>query len=93
MAIGRFVFGDETKDQKIKTMGLSSEVDVVQDDAIPAIHDAMARNGCPVRNNRSSNLVTTSRSSMVSSPRKIMVEVVAQQSEAKARSSFKPSFC
>mmetsp|Transcript_27936 Transcript_27936/g.47490 ORF Transcript_27936/g.47490 Transcript_27936/m.47490 type:complete len:511 (-) Transcript_27936:304-1836(-) len=53
-SIGRFVFGDETKEQRIKTMGLSSEVDVVQDDALPAIWDALESNGCPVRQNRSS---------------------------------------
>jgi len=48
-AIGRFVFGDETKDQRIKTMGLSSEVDVVQDDSLVAIWEAIKSNGCPVR--------------------------------------------
>jgi hypothetical protein len=55
-SIGRFVFGDDTKEQKIKVMGLSSEVDVVQDDALPAIWDAMEKNECPVRRNRSSML-------------------------------------
>lgn len=36
-AIGRLVFGDETEEQRVKTMGLSSGVDVVLDDALPAI--------------------------------------------------------
>ena len=36
-AIGRFVFGDTTEEQKVKVMGLSSRVDVVLDDALPAI--------------------------------------------------------
>ena len=36
-AIGRFVFGDDTEEQRVKTMGLSSGVDVVLDDALPAI--------------------------------------------------------
>jgi len=53
-SIGRFVFGDETKERRFKTMGLSSAVDVVQDDALPAIWDAVRSNGCPVRRNRSS---------------------------------------
>mmetsp|Transcript_838 Transcript_838/g.1278 ORF Transcript_838/g.1278 Transcript_838/m.1278 type:complete len:420 (-) Transcript_838:25-1284(-) len=36
-AIGRLVFGDATEEQRVKTMGLSSGVDVVMDDALPAI--------------------------------------------------------
>jgi len=60
-SIGRFVFGDETKEQRFKTLGLSSEVDVVQDDALPAIWDAVQRNGCPVRRNRSSVVENTER--------------------------------
>lgn len=55
-SIGRFVFGDETKEQRIKTMSLSSTVDVVQDDALPLIWDALESHGCPVRKNRSSNV-------------------------------------
>ena len=54
-AIGRLVFGDETKEQRIKTMGLSSEVDVVQDDSLVAIWEAIKSNGCPVRRPPSSN--------------------------------------
>ena len=40
-AIGRFVFGDVTEEQKVKVMGLSSRVDVVLDDALPAICHAL----------------------------------------------------
>ena len=61
-AIGRLVFGDETKEQRIKTMGLSSEVDVVQDDALSAIWEAIKSNGCPVRQPPSSS--TSSRDSV-----------------------------
>ena len=61
-AIGRLVFGDETKGQRIKTMGLSSEVDVVQDDALSAIWEAVKSNGCPVRQPPSSS--TSSRDSL-----------------------------
>ena len=60
--IGRLVFGDETKEQRIKTMGLSSEVDVVQDDSLLAIWEAIKSNGCPVRRPPSSN--TSSRDSL-----------------------------
>ena len=55
-AIGRLVFGDETKDQRVKTMGLSSEVDVVQDDALSAIWEAIKSNGCPIRRNSSASI-------------------------------------
>jgi hypothetical protein len=48
-AIGRFVFGMDSLEHQIKVMGLSSEVDVVQDDAIPAIWRACEANGCPIR--------------------------------------------
>ena len=61
-AIGRLVFGDETKEQRIKTMGLSSEVDVVQDDSLLAIWEAIKSNGCPVRRPPSSN--TSSRETL-----------------------------
>ena len=47
--IGRFVFGDDTKEQRVKVMGLSSGVDVVQDDALLSIWDALRGQGCPVR--------------------------------------------
>ena len=40
-AIGRMVFGDETEERRVKTMGLSSGVDVVMDDALPAICAAL----------------------------------------------------
>lgn len=33
-------------------MGLSSKVDVVQDDAIPAIWSAVLEQGCPLRKHR-----------------------------------------
>lgn len=48
-AIGRFVFGLESLEHQIKVMGLSSEVDVVQDDALPAIWSACEEHGCPIR--------------------------------------------
>lgn len=48
-AIGRFVFGVESLEHQIKVMGLSSEVDVVLDDALPAIWSACEEHGCPIR--------------------------------------------
>jgi len=48
-AIGRLVFGLDSVESQIKVMGLSSKVDVVQDDAIPAIWSACEKQGCPVR--------------------------------------------
>jgi len=80
-AIGRFVFGDDTKEQKIKTMGLSSEVDVVQDDALPAIWDALERNGCPVRQNRSSASCQH------------RLTVLSQDGSQRSSRSDRPSFC
>jgi len=40
-AIGRFVFGNASSMEQIKTVGLSSQVDVTQDDALPAICNAL----------------------------------------------------
>mmetsp|Transcript_19401 Transcript_19401/g.35082 ORF Transcript_19401/g.35082 Transcript_19401/m.35082 type:complete len:447 (-) Transcript_19401:329-1669(-) len=79
-SIGRFVFGDDTEEQKVKTMGLSSEVDVVQDDALPAIWDAMKSNGCPVRRNQSSIAMQS-------------VERTKSTQEMPMSKSHRPSFC
>jgi len=54
-AIGRLVFGDETADQRMKLMGLSSGVDVVLDDALPAICSALKEGfnkECPKNNEK-----------------------------------------
>lgn len=40
-SIGRFVFGKTSSMEQIKTVGLSSQVDVTQDDAVPAICNAL----------------------------------------------------
>lgn len=44
-AIGRYVFGDECCKARTKVMSLSTEVDVVQDDAIKSIKEALIKNG------------------------------------------------
>ena len=86
-SIGRFLFGDDTEEQKVKTMGLSSEVDVLQDDALPAIWDAMRSNGCPVRRNRSS---VASRGAMVQNVEQMKSTEEMPRSKSK---SHRPSFC
>lgn len=40
-AIGHFVFGKTSSMEQIKTVGLSSQIDVTQDDALPAICNAL----------------------------------------------------
>ena len=40
-AIGHFVFGNKSSMEQIKTVGLSSQIDVTQDDALPAICNAL----------------------------------------------------
>ena len=82
-AIGRFVFGTKDKDQRIKTMGLSSEVDVVHDDALPAIWAAVGSNGCPVR-------FSSASSSMISSTDD---SSVCMKDEHESRGMNRPSFC
>ena len=44
-AVGRFVFGVGTPEQEMKTVGLSTGVDVVSDDAIPALYKALIKRG------------------------------------------------
>jgi len=44
-AIGRFVFGDQTHEQKMKVVGLSTGVDAVTDDSIPNIMKAFKKRG------------------------------------------------
>ena len=48
-AIGRFVFGDESCKARTKVISLSTEVDVVQDDAIISIKEALEKNGIKSR--------------------------------------------
>ena len=48
-AVGRFVFGLGSHETMMKTVALSSPVDVVLDDALPNIHAALRDNGCEVR--------------------------------------------
>ena len=47
--IARFVFGNTTSEQKMKTVGLSTKTDVVQDDWIPALHQALENKGIEPR--------------------------------------------
>ena len=47
--IARLVFGTDCHSTRIKTMALSTQVDVVSDDAIPNIHSALRENGCEPR--------------------------------------------
>ena len=47
--IGRFVFGNTTCEQQMKTVGLSTGIDVVTDDAIPALHTALENQGIKPR--------------------------------------------
>ena len=44
-AIARLVFGTEGHMMRMKTVGLSSQVDLVSDDAIPNIQNALRQNG------------------------------------------------
>ena len=44
--IARLVFGTECHSMRMKTVALSTQVDVVSDDAIPSIHSALKENGC-----------------------------------------------
>ena len=48
-AVGRFVFGLGSHERIMKTVALSTPVDAVSDDAIPAIQAALRDNGCQVR--------------------------------------------
>ena len=48
-AIGRFVFGDSNCKARTKVISLSTEVDVVQDDAIKSIKEALEKNGIKSR--------------------------------------------
>ena len=84
-AIGRFVFGTKDKDQCVKTMGLSSEVDVVQDDALRAIWAAVESNGCPVR-------FSSASSSMISSTSDSSV-CMKDEHENESTGMNRPSFC
>ena len=43
------MFGVNSLEKQIKTMGLSSAVDVVLDDALPSIWNAIEQQGCPIR--------------------------------------------
>jgi len=47
--IGRFVFGNTTCEQQMKTVGLSTGIDFVTDDAIPALHEALENKGIEPR--------------------------------------------
>ena len=47
--IGKFVFGDETHEARMKTVGLSTGIDVVTDDAIPALYEALQQKGIKPR--------------------------------------------
>ena len=47
--IARLVFGTECHSMRVKTVALSTQVDVVSDDAIPNIHSALRENGCEPR--------------------------------------------
>ena len=47
--IARLVFGTECHSMRVKTVALSTQVDVVSDDAIPNIHRALRDNGCEPR--------------------------------------------
>eukprot|EP00586_Coscinodiscus_wailesii_P016169 CAMPEP_0172515580 /NCGR_PEP_ID=MMETSP1066-20121228/269092_1 /TAXON_ID=671091 /ORGANISM="Coscinodiscus wailesii, Strain CCMP2513" /LENGTH=406 /DNA_ID=CAMNT_0013296691 /DNA_START=177 /DNA_END=1397 /DNA_ORIENTATION=- len=64
-SIARLVFGTDNLDAKVKTHGLSTAIDVVQDDAMPAIWDAMKREGQTVRERESDIKLDTGSSKNV----------------------------
>ena len=47
--IARFTFGDDTHEARMKTVGLSTVIDVVTDDAIPALYEALENKGIEPR--------------------------------------------
>ena len=55
-AIGRKVFGLDCSAMRLKTVALSTQVDVLSDDAILSLHSALRDNGCEMRAHATSTL-------------------------------------